>query len=220
MSRLFLTSLLFATVSSFASAHPMPIDPDQHFAEPPAVDIALDRRAVRSALAEARDRNLAAFRAYQRKGVFPSNTYRDQKLNVWRDAEGHLCAAATMIDRSGEHDLVQSVAASYNFIRLADVKDGPLLDWILTSGLTQEEVAMIQEPFMPIALPDDDQPDVVAKRRAQENARLRARYTTVTNQLVKDAEHSLDAATDRLIEHKALAARLIRSATAHSATRA
>jgi hypothetical protein len=217
MSRLFFTSLLFAAMSSVASAHPMPTDPDQHFSQPPAakpglrVDVVVDRATVRAALARRREDNLAAFRAYQRKGVFPSNLYRNEKLNVWRDEDGHLCAAATMIDQSGEHELVQRVADQNNFIRLADVTDGPVMDWMLTSGFTQREIAMIQEPFMPVGEGGPEGRVIAVKRRTQEDARLRARYSTVTDELVKDAAHSLDAATDRLMANSVLAVRLIRT---------
>src|SRR6184192_1157858 len=109
MSRFVIASLVLSAFTSFASAHVAP--PPPHFAEPPQVSLmprrALDRDTVRAALAEARAKNLAAFRAYQQKGVFPSNTYQPNQLNVWRDADGHLCAAATIIDQSGQHDLVQ-----------------------------------------------------------------------------------------------------------------
>src|SRR5260370_10288897 len=91
-----------------------------HFARPPATSTvapALDRATLRARLVAARRANLAAFRAYRDGGVFPSNTYRASKLNVWRDRDGHLCAAATIIDRSGQHDLVARVAEQNNFIR-------------------------------------------------------------------------------------------------------
>src|SRR5690349_15121944 len=41
---------------------------------------ALDRATVRAALVQARARNLSAFRDYQKKGVFPSNTFKGKKL--------------------------------------------------------------------------------------------------------------------------------------------
>ena len=60
------------------------------------------------------------------------------------------CAAATIIKMSGQDALVNRVAEQNNFVRLADVEQGPLMDWILTSGFTQDEIAAIQEPFMPV----------------------------------------------------------------------
>jgi hypothetical protein len=175
----------------------------------------LDRASIRAALVQARTRNLAAFRSYQKAGVFPSNTMKGKKLNVWLDADGHFCAAATIIRASGDVDLVNKVAEQNNFIRLADVKQGPLMDWILTSGFTQDEIAAIQEPFMPVTREPaiaPAQPILVdAKLRKAEDARLLARYKQVDKQLVKNASKSLDKATDRLMKNPTLAWALLAS---------
>jgi hypothetical protein len=127
----------------------------------------LDRATVRAALAKARATNLAGFRVYQKKGVFPNNTFKPGKLNVWLDEDGNFCAAATIIKMSGMDDLVHKVAEQNNFIRLADVKQGPLMDWILTSGLTQDEIAAIQEPFMPVRRAADARARSTDRRRQQ-----------------------------------------------------
>lgn len=223
-TRLVTSLALIASLTTAASAHvvrphgpPAPIvdDTSSQFAQPPHkmprpdhddmfVTPTAERAAVRAALAKARQRNLAAFGAYQKAGVFPSNTFGDRKLNVWRDADGHFCAAATIIRTSGDVDLVDRVAEQNNFIRLADVTQGPLMDWILTSGFTQEEIAAIQEPFMPVAKqPVEPTPDpliVDAKLRAAENARLRAKYRAVDRMLVASQKKALDIATDRLMK--------------------
>jgi hypothetical protein len=174
-----------------------------------------DRAQVRAALARARAANIARFRAYQNKGVFPSNTFVDGKANVWIDADGNLCAAATIIKMSGQVDLVNRVAVQDNFIKLADVRQGALMSWILMSGLTQDEIAAIQEPFMPVTdLPEPAPatPVVVdADLRKAEDARLRAKYRAVDRQLVKDQKKSLDLATDRLMKNPALAWQLVDS---------
>jgi hypothetical protein len=207
MSRLSIALLLALSTSAFADRAPLP----HEFAQPPVASEVptmprrtLDRATVRDALVRARAANLAAFRAYQKKGVFPSNTFSDGKLNVWRDADGHLCAAATIIDASGQHDLVTRVADQSNFIRLADVKQGPLMDWILTSGFTQEEIAAIQEPFMPVGK-SRVEPDL----RTTENDRLRAKYAAVDKMLVANQKQSLDLAVDRLMKHPQLAWQLV-----------
>jgi hypothetical protein len=187
--------------SQFAQPpHQMPRpDVDELYVSPTA-----ERAAVRAALAKARHRNLASFRAYQKAGVFPSNTYSDKTLNVWRDADGHFCAAATIIRKSGLVDLADRVAEQNNFIRLADVTQGPLMDWILTSGFTQEEIAAIQAPFVPVSEPA--QPRIVdANLRKAEDARLRAKYKAVDRMLVASEKKSLDIATDRLMKHPELA---------------
>lgn len=233
MSKLLITASLLFAFSASATAS------ESRFAQPPAADRAQvmapnagaeapvpagyriaprrlpSRAAVRTALAQARATNVAAFRVYQRNGVFPSNTFTSSKLNVWLDEDGHFCAAATIIKMSGQDDLVNKVAEQNNFIRLADVKQGPLMDWILTSGLTQDEIAAIQEPFMPVVdepRPEPQQPILVdATLRKAEDARLRAKYRAVDKMIAKSTKKSLDLATDRLMKHPNLAWKLIDS---------
>ncbi|MBK9036630.1 MAG: hypothetical protein IPL61_36170 [Myxococcales bacterium] len=162
------------------------------------------RARLRAVLAKRRDRNVRAFARYVSRGRFPHNFDGPGSRNVWRDREGHLCAAATMIDRAGAHALVAKVARTDNFIRLADVTDGPLLDWILTSGLTHAEVIAIQEPFM-----GPEEQLRPADWRTAEDARLRVRYAEVRGQLAAARTTSLDAAIDALALRPDLVARLI-----------
>ena len=167
------------------------------------------RAEVRAELAKHRNDNLAAFRAYVKAGVYPSNVIDGKPANVWRDKDGHLCAAATIIDKSGAHDLVQRVAEQNNGLKLADVKQGPVMDWILTSGFTQEELVLIQRPFRPVT--DEPSPSggpVDAKLRAAETARLAKLYKQIDNDLTDNADKSLDLATDRLMAHPDVAVKL------------
>ena len=187
--------------------------PSDSPAEPaidPAMPVAVvDRAQVRAALAARRKQNLALFHAYRTGGVYPHNFVQAGTLNVWLDPEGHLCAAATIINNSGNTDLAMSVPSMNNYLKLIDVTEGPLMDWILTSGFTQDEIAMIQEPFVgvrpqPIAEPPDGQ-------RLAEDARLAKRYAVVEKALKKQRKASLEAAVDRLMQNPELAASLVAS---------
>lgn len=220
MSRFMLSCSLLLALSSVALADraaPSFAKPPSDVYEPSALRIAprrvVDRAAVRAALIQARSTNLAAFRAYQRKGVFPSNTYKPGKLNVWLDEDGHFCAAATIIQMSGQDALVNQVAEQNNFIRLADVQQGPVMDWILTSGFTQDEIAAIQEPFMPVTdapVLEPTEPILVdATLRKAEDARLRAKYRAVERMLIKNEKRSVELAVDRLMKHQQLAWKLV-----------
>ncbi len=219
--RLVLVASLITTFTSFAAANA------PRFSQPPpgyATRVAtadrpyeqmpmrmVDRAQVRAKLAANRTANLSRFRAYQNAGVFPSNTYQADKLNVWLDEDGHFCAAATIIRMSGQVALVDKVAEQNNFIKLGDVTQGPVMDWILTSGFTQGEIAAIQEPFEGVG--EDPRMTRVVNNdlRKQEDARLRAKYKQVEGQIVNTAASSLDAATDRLIKNPALARQLLAS---------
>ncbi|MGE5183703.1 MAG: hypothetical protein ACM31C_16640 [Acidobacteriota bacterium] len=220
MTRLALSFALLASLATASLAHRAPPPHIESYSEPQALmpRRALTREAVQHALAEARDRNLAAFRAYVKAGVFPSNVYKAGELNVWRDQDGHYCAAATLVRMSGQTALVAKVAEQNNFIRLADVQQGPLMDWILTSGFTQDEIVAIQKPFSPVTQHPQIEPAkpivVDADLRKAEDARLRAKYAAVDKQIVAHARRSLELATDRLMKHPQLAWQLVSAARA------
>jgi hypothetical protein len=229
--RLFLVASLMTTFTSFASGLPEASAESERprFAQPPAATRVataekpdtdrwfvgvISRADVRAKLASNRAANLQRFRAYQSKGSFPSNTYTPGALNVWLDQDGKFCAAATIIRSSGQFALVDQIAQQNNFIKLGDVKSGGLMDWILTSGLTQAEIAAIQEPFIGVTdepgEPSWQEPRVVDGRmRAREDARLRAKYKQVEQQIAKNTAASLDAATDRLMNSPSLAGDLL-----------
>jgi hypothetical protein len=162
-----------------------------------------ERADVQKALQKRRAKNLAAFRAYRKGGVYPHNTWRTGPLNVWRDAAGHLCAAATMIAKDGKSDLVTTTADADNFIRLQNVTEGPLLDWIMTSGFTIEEIDRIQAPAV---WPDEIVSPEVMKR---EDARLAASYKATDAWLAARTKAGLDIAVNRLMKNPWLAHALV-----------
>ena len=117
------------------------------------------------------------------------------------DADGHLCAAATMIDKDGKHELVDDVAKANNYQRLMDVTEGPLLDWILTSGFTIEEIDRIQAPMI--------EPDFPVIDYSYQDQQLAAGYLKTEKALVKKQKASLDLAAKRLMENPHLARQLV-----------
>ena len=48
---------------------------------------------------------------------------------------------------SGVSALFKKLAAANNKVRMMDVEEGPIADWVLTSGLTLEECALIQPGY-------------------------------------------------------------------------
>lgn len=203
LPRLAALFLSFGLLSSTAEAR---------FAEAPspvAVEVmpvpavaAPSKAQVIKALAARRAKNLKAFRAYRKGGVYPHNFVRRGPLNVWMDRDGHLCAAATMIDKDGKHDLVLATAKSNNFIRLLGVTEGPLMDWLFTSGFTLEEIDRIQEPMM---MGEEPTPNYQLA-----DAQLAKSYAATDAWLVRSAKSSLDVAARRLLaDNPDLAAKLV-----------
>jgi hypothetical protein len=192
-------ALAFST-TAFADAAPAP-----------------DPAALRAALVKQRATNLARFHNYRKAGVYPHNTYQPTAVNVWKDNDGHLCAIATLIEDEGHDDLVQTVAVESNFVRIAELTSGPVLDWVLTSGLTQEEAVMIQQPSPEEVEAQEWEYKMQQRKlaRAQRRAdnKLEESYITVEQTLKtkRIAEAGLDVAVARLEKRPDLAAALLAS---------
>jgi hypothetical protein len=161
---------------------PRPIDGGEKPSPKP-----LDGGAVAKRLTESRARHIEELHAYWMAGEFPRNVEEDTIANIFRDEDGRLCAVANMISKDGLGDLVEATASSNNLIRLADVKDGALYDWVLHSGFTQEEIAMIQVPYMPYEPP----------RQQAEVERLQNHLAEVESRLRDDTPQSLEVAARR-----------------------
>src|SRR2546423_382119 len=106
-------------------------------------------------LAASRVQMLRWLHEYAEAGVFPQDA-RGWPLSVFRDARGVRCPMAELIHRSGHDELVDDVVRTNNALRLADVHDGPLFDWMLSSGLTRDQIDLAQGPMRV----DDIQPPV------------------------------------------------------------
>jgi hypothetical protein len=160
----------------------------------------IDRAKLRDALAQRRQVSLDRFLAYREARTYPINTYGDGLQHVWLDELGNLCAAATIIAGDWGYDVTAAVSREDNFVRLADIKSGPLADWMLTSGLTHAELVAIQEPMMREPRP---------QASPEEITRLYTVYTSVERQIRSLWDENLDAATDALMARPDLAEQVL-----------
>ncbi len=160
--------------------------------DPGRVDNPNEHMAARQRLAKNRARHLDQLHAYWKAGVFPRNEYLPMIGNVFKDSSGHLCAAANLMSLDGHNELVDRTAKENNFVRLADVKEGDLYEWILQSGFTREEVAMIQVPYMPA-------PQISVE---EERSRLQQHLAAVEERLRDDSDQSLEIAVRALAERE------------------
>lgn len=162
----------------------------------------IDRASVRVTLARARAQHLRQLRAYARAEQFPVNDLSPGMLNILVDDAGHICAAANLIALDGGIDLVRATAAADNFVRFANVHDGAVYEWMLSSGFTQEEIDQIQEPYAFIGEDEPMGPSLEEQRRI-ERTRVRDVLLSVAHALSSNTEQSLEVATDRLIAYRA-----------------
>jgi hypothetical protein len=102
---------------------------------------------------ESRRRNLDFLREYIQAGRFPRNEEVEGETPIFVDARGAPCAVAYLMLKAGREDLVRQVVEEDNYIRIGEVREGPVLDWIRGSGLSQEECAAIQPSYRRRRLP-------------------------------------------------------------------
>jgi len=131
---------------------------------------------------------------YYQRGVYPTDE-EGRPISVFKDARGVRCPMAELIYRSGHGDLVDAVAAKNNKLRLADVKDGALYDWMATSGLTIEEIAMVQGAMeLDYSMFQQVETNQIIMARGQ----VRGRVEMAVTALNKDTNQSLQIASTRL----------------------
>lgn len=218
MSRLtrYLSSFLLATSLLAGACTPAttrgPSDAGTPIArpDPKPARPSIDRARLRAALEQRRTDTYGRFLAYREGRVYPVNTVADGFQHIWVDAFGNLCAAATIIAGDWGRDATVRVSFENNFLRMSDVEDGPLLDWMLTSGLTHHEIVAIQVPGFVGGRPDFPiEPQPGDPVREAEIARMYDLYVDVERQLMSMWNDSLEDAVDELMQRPDLARQLI-----------
>jgi len=157
-----------------------------------------DRAAVRAKLAARRELVMQRFLAYREARVYPVNFLGGGFRHVWLDNNGNLCAAATLVSKDWGRDAAIRAGEANPEIKIADVKSGPLADWVLTTGLTHAELVAIQVPGFNERMNDE------MRKRDEEIGRLYGIYIDVERQMRSLWDENLDIATDALMKHPEL----------------
>ena len=110
-----------------------------------------ERRAALIYLAHNRRQQIKRIRDYMNRGRFPLNEGQSpDAVPVFVDRHDTRCAVAHLMHSDGKDTEVAQIVNANNLVRVGSVHDGDIVQWIRTSGLTQEEVAMVQ-PAYPIS---------------------------------------------------------------------
>jgi len=167
-------------------------------------------------LSARRAQMISWLRDYYEAGVYPTDE-GGRPISVFKDAHGVRCPMAELIARSGHQDLVDEIAAVDNKKRLADVKDGPLFDWMAESGLTIEEIAMVQGAMDINYTWMQQQPNIELQPNGEiilARGQVRGRLETAVTALNLDGARSVNIAATRLAQKPAKHSRAIRTAVA------
>jgi hypothetical protein len=117
------------------------------------VERLLRSRSVEGLSEQARDarrRSLQRLSDYIRRGQFPRNDdHPDARRPTFIDSRGRICAVGYLLEQDRGRAVAEAISArsKYAFIRELD---SPLLaEWAATTGLSREELEMIQPTYEP-----------------------------------------------------------------------
>ncbi len=87
---------------------------------------------------------------YWTNGVFPKNyDYADQRRPCFIDKDGIICAVGYLIEQTTSRQVADDINSKHKYDELLAMNNTKVDNWILTSGLTKEECAMIQPTYAP-----------------------------------------------------------------------
>lgn len=99
------------------------------------------------ALRKNRMKNLEVLHQYLSAGVFPSNYYHAGRQPYFIDDNNVYCAVGYLMKESGADDIARDIHRTQNYSFLIDIHHERLMDWVRQSGLTLDELALIQPSY-------------------------------------------------------------------------
>ena len=97
-----------------------------------------------------RNQLLNLLHEYWTNGVFPKNyDYADQRKTCFIDKDGNICAVGYLLEQTTSRQVADDINRKHKYEELLAMNNSTVDNWVLTSGLTKEECAMIQPTYGP-----------------------------------------------------------------------
>ena len=85
---------------------------------------------------------------YWTNGIFPKNyDYADQRKPCFIDKDGTICAVGYLLEQTTSRQVADEINSKHKYDELLAMNNSIVDNWVLTSGLTKEECAMIQPTY-------------------------------------------------------------------------
>ncbi|HTF05602.1 MAG TPA: hypothetical protein VK826_16360 [Bacteroidia bacterium] len=84
---------------------------------------------------------------YRMAGNFPLNYYRAERIPVFIDEHGTHCAVGYLMMMTGQEEMAQRISRTDNYVWVKDIRDPALTAWQQSSGLSVEELKLIQGAY-------------------------------------------------------------------------
>ena len=87
---------------------------------------------------------------YWTNGIFPKNyDFADQRKPCFIDKDGTICAVGYLVEQTTSRQVADEINSKHKYDELLAMNNQIVDKWVLTSGLTKEECAMIQPAYGP-----------------------------------------------------------------------
>jgi hypothetical protein len=85
---------------------------------------------------------------YWTKGAFPKNyDYAGQRKPCFIDKDGTICAVGYLVEQTTSRQVADYINSKHKYDELLAMNNSTVDNWVLKSGLTKEECAMIQPTY-------------------------------------------------------------------------
>jgi len=129
---------------------------------------------------------------YWTNGIFPKNyDYVGQRKPCFIDKDGAICAVGYLIEKTTSRQVADYINSKHKYDELLTMNNSTVNNWVLTSGLTIEECAMIQPTYGPTC---DCQVSTIENSIINTELILRGEFIEVKNNVSlrnNDSEHKL-----------------------------
>ncbi|MEQ1768086.1 MAG: hypothetical protein ABL859_11700, partial [Methylotenera sp.] len=78
---------------------------------------------------------------------FPLNTLHTNRQPYFIDDNNNYCAVGYLMKKSGADNIAKDIQATQNYSYLKDIKNPKLMNWVKQSGLSLDELALIQPGY-------------------------------------------------------------------------
>ncbi len=93
-------------------------------------------------------KNLDVLHGYMEQGIFPVNDKFEKRIPFFIDKYNTYCAVGYLMKTSGADEMAKQIHATQNNSYLLDIQHESLKDWVAKSGLTVDELALIQPGYI------------------------------------------------------------------------
>jgi hypothetical protein len=133
------TEASYSSDEEFITAHFMAVD--KYLRSRPTAHLTQQQKA-------SRERILGNLKRYYTAGRFPVNTRYQGRRPCFIDENGTTCAVAQLLIDDGKKDLAEYIAGTTNYAYIREMDHEGLKEWQAASGLTFEEIGLIQPSYI------------------------------------------------------------------------